>query len=143
MDKRIAIGIAAGAASLAGIAMGAAFVLAVKKNFGKVFGEMQDDVSEQVFTSPDGDNTVKVVFGASETAKGMALVSVTATSEVCTNVLLSLARKGDNLIGCEWTDNNNLKLWIGSTNQKQCCDISFGAKKIVMNYSLQKITSNK
>ena len=142
MDKRIAIGIAAGAAGLAGIAAGAAIVIAVKKNFGKIFGEMQEDACEQVFTSPNGDNTVKVVFGASKTAKGMALVSVTATSQNNTCTMLALARKSDNLLSGEWTDDNNLKLLIGSTNRKQCCDIIFG-KKIVMNYSLQKITTNK
>lgn len=142
MDKRIAIGIAAGAASLAGITMGAAIVLAVKKNFGKIFGEMQDDASEQVFTSPNGDNTVKVVFGASKTAKGMALVSVTATSKEDTYTLLDLARKGNNLLAGEWIDNDHFHLLIGSCSQKQCCDVIFD-EKITIDYSLQRIPSNK
>ena len=143
MDKRIAIGIAAGAASLAGIAIGATVALTVKKNFDKIFGEMQDDVSEQVFTSPDGNNTVKVLFGASQTAKKMALVSVTAKSEKDTCTLLALARKGDNLLSGEWVDNDHLELLIGSCSKKQCCDVDFTGEKLTINYYLRRITPNK
>ena len=142
MDKRIAIGIAAGVASLTGIAVGAAVTLAVKKNFGKLFGEMQDDATEQVFTSPNGDNSVKVLYGASKTAKGMALVSVTATSKENTYTLLDLARKGDNLLAGEWVDNDHFQLLIGSCSQKQCCDVSFD-EKITIDYSLKRIPANK
>ena len=141
MDKRIVIGIAAGVASLAGIAAGAAVALACKKNFGKVFGEMQDDVSEQVFTSPDGNNTVKVSFGASKTAKGMALVCVTATSQDNTYTLLALARKADHLLTGTWADNDHFQLLIGSCSNKQCCDVTFGGKKILTNYYLRRITN--
>ena len=141
MDRRIVIGITAGVASLAGIAAGAAAVIACKKNFGKVFGEMQDDVSEQVFTSPDGNNTVTVSFGASKTAKGMALVGVTATSQDKTYTLLALARKADNLLTGTWTDNDHFQLLIGSCSNKQCCDVTFGGKKIRARYYLRRITN--
>ena len=139
MDKKVIIGVAA--ASIAGVATGAAVALAIKKGFDKVFGEMQDDVSEQVFTSPDGNNSVKVLFGASKTAKGMALVSVTATSQKDNCTLLALARKSDNLLCGEWSDNNNFQLLIGSCSQKQCCDVSFD-EKITINYNLRRITAN-
>ena len=141
MNKKIAISIAAGAASLAGIAMGSALVLVVKKNFRKLFGEMQNDVSEQVFTSPDGNHVVKVLYGASETANGMALVSVTAISENDTDTLLTLERKSNNLLAGEWSDNNNFRLLIGSCSKKQCYDITFGEKKIRSSYYLRRITN--
>ena len=140
MDKRIAIGIAAGVASLAGLAVGAAVALAVKKNFDRVFSEMQNDVSEQVFTSPDGDNTVKVLYGGSKTAKGMALVSVTAKSQKDTCTMLALARKSDKLFAGEWADNDHFQLLIGSGSQKQCCEVSFDGDQIVENYYLRRIT---
>ena len=98
MDKKVAVGIAAGVASLTGITLGATVALAVKRRFGRIFGEMQDDACEQVFTSPDGNNTVKVSFGASKTVKNMDLVGVTSVSENDTNTLLTLVRKGDNFL---------------------------------------------
>ena len=141
MDRRIVLGITAGIASLAGIVAGATIALACKKNFGKLFGEMQDDASEQVFTSPDGNNTVKVAFGASKTAKGMALVCVTATSQENTCTLLALARKADNLLTGTWADNDHFQLLIGSCSNKQCCDVTFGGKKILAKYYLRRITN--
>ena len=136
MNKKVAIGIAAG---VAGLATGAGVALAIKKNFDRIFGEMQNDVSEQVFTSPDGNNSVRVLFGASKTAKRMALVSITAKTQDKDCLMLALARKGDNLITGEWIDNDNFNLWIGSTSKKQCCEISFAGDDIVMNYYLRRI----
>ncbi len=135
MDKKVAIGIAAG---VAGLATGAAVTLAIKKNFDKIFGEMQDDVSEQIFTSPDANNSVKILYGSSKTAKGMALISVNATSNGDTCTLLALARKSDNLFASEWIDNDHFKLLIGSCSRKQCCDVSFD-EKITINYYLKRI----
>ena len=136
MDKKVIAGVAA--ASIAGVAAGAAVALAVKKGFDKIFGEMQNDANEQVFTSPDGNNTVKVVFGSSKTAKKMALVSVAAKSENDECILLALARKGDNLLTGEWIDNDNFQLLIGSCASKQCCDVSFGDEKISACYYWKK-----
>ena len=141
MDKKVIIGITA--ASIAVVATGAAAVLAIKKRFDKVFGEMQDDVDEQIFTSPNGENTVKVLYGASNTAKGMALISITATSKKDSHILLELARKGENLLTGEWVDDDHFKLLIGSCNSKQCYDISFDGEKIATNYSLCKVTAGK
>ena len=142
MDKKVIIGIAtASVAGIAGIAAGAAVTIAMKKKFSKIFGEMQDDVSEQIFTSPDGNNTAKVLYGASSTAMGMALVSVTATSQNDTCTLLDLARKSDNLLVGQWIDNDHFQLLIGSSSKKQSYDISFDGDKIVANYSLRKITA--
>ena len=137
MDKKVAIGIAA--ASVAGLAAGAAITLAIKRNFDKLFGEMQNDVSEQIFTSPDGNNSVKIVYGSSKTAKGMALISVAAKSEKDDCILLALARKSDNLFAGEWSDNNHFQLLIGSCSDKQCCNVSFD-EKITINYYLRRIT---
>ena len=137
MNKKVAIGIAA--ASVAGLAAGAAITLAIKRNFDKLFGEMQNDVSEQIFTSPDGNNSVKIVYGSSKTAKGMALISVAAKSEKDDCILLALARKSDNLFAGEWSDNNHFQLLIGSCSDKQCCNVSFD-EKITINYYLRRIT---
>lgn len=136
VDKKLALGIAAG---VAGFATGAAITLAIKKRFDKIFGEMQDDASEQIFTSPDGNNSVRVLFGASKTAKKMALVSIQAKSEADDCILLALARRGDNLLSGEWSDNNNFELLVGSCSNKQCCNVSFEGGKIVMNYYLKRI----
>lgn len=141
MDKKVAIGIAAGVASLTGITLGATVALAVKRRFGRIFGEMQDDACEQVFTSPDGNNTVKVSFGASKTVKNMALVGVTSVSENDTNTLLTLVRKGDNLLEGKWSDNNNFQLLIGSCSNKQCCDVNFGGEKIQTSYYLRRVAN--
>ena len=136
MDKKVAIGIAAG---VAGLATGAAITLAIKRNFDKLFGEMQDDVSEEIFTSPDGNNSVRVLFGASKTAKKMALVSITAKNEEKDCVMLALARRGDNLLSGEWIDNDHFELLLGSCSKKQCCEVVFD-DTITMNYYLTRIT---
>ena len=136
MNKKVAIGIAAG---VAGLATRAAITLAIKRNFDKLFGEMQDDVSEEIFTSPDGNNSVRVLFGASKTAKKMALVSITAKNEEKDCVMLALARKGDNLLSGEWIDNDHFELLLGSCSKKQCCEIAFD-NDITMNYYLKRIT---
>ena len=139
MDKKIVIGIAAGVASLAGIAMGATLVLVAKKKIGKIFEEMQDDVSEKSFTSPDGNNSVKISFGASKIAQGTALVSVIAQSSKATCTFLPLARKCENFLDGEWIDNDQFQLLIGCGRKKQCYNISFDGDKIVANYSLRRI----
>lgn len=136
MDKKVAIGIAAG---VAGLATGAAVTLAIKRNFDKLFGEMQDDVSEEIFTSPDGNNSVRVLFGASKTAKKMALVSITAKNEEKDCVMLALARRGDNLLSGEWIDNDHFELLLGSSSKKQCYEVAFD-NDITMNYYLTRIT---
>ena len=136
MDKKVAIGIAAG---VAGLATGAAITLAIKRNFDKLFGEMQDDVSEEIFTSPDGNNSVRVLFGASKTAKKMALVSITARNEEKDCMMLALARRGDNLLSGEWIDNDHFELLLGSSSKKQCCEVTFD-NDITMNYYLTRIT---
>ena len=100
---------------------------------------MQDDATEQIFTSPDGKNSVRVLFGASKTAKKMALVSVTAKTEDSDCILLALARRGDNLLAGEWTDDNHFQLLIGSCSKKQCCEVAFD-NDITMNYYLKRIT---
>ncbi len=136
MNKKVAIGIATG---VAGFATGAAITLAIKKKFDKIFGEMQDDVSEEIFTSPDGNNSVRVLFGASKTAKKMALVSITAKNEEEDCTMLALARRGDNLLLGEWIDNDHFELLLGSCSNKQCCDVVFD-DTITMNYYLKRIT---
>ena len=136
MNKKVAIGIAAG---VAGLATGAAITLAIKRNFDKLFGEMQDDVSEEIFTSPDGNNSVRVLFGASKTAKKMALVSITARNEEKDCMMLALARRGDNLLSGEWIDNDHFELLLGSSSKKQCCEVTFD-NDITMNYYLKRIT---
>jgi hypothetical protein len=69
----------------------------------------------------------------------MALVSIQAKSEADDCILLALARRGDNLLSGEWSDNNNFELLVGSCSNKQCCNVSFEGDKIVMNYYLKRI----
>ena len=95
MDKKVAIGIAIGVASVAAGAALTAAAIAVTKKITKIANEMENDKDEQTFTSPDGNNTVTLSYGSSESANGLTHIRVTATAEGkeddCT--LVAFARK--------------------------------------------------
>jgi hypothetical protein len=137
MNKKAIIGITAG---VLGVAAGVAVGIAVKKVVNKIAGEMQSTASEHTFTSPEGNNTVTLECGSSESAKGLTRVRITATSEGkkddCT--LVAFAKKSSTFLEGEWIDNDHFKLFIGSSNRKQCCDVAFVDGKITATYYLCK-----
>ena len=136
MKKTSAIGIIAG--FVAGAAAAVAGALAVDK----VAKEIKSNVSEKTFISPDGDNSVTVSFGSSKTARELACVKIIAESEGKDDSckLIALAKKKEEFLSGEWTDNDHFQLLIGTGKRKQCCDISFEGDQIVANYYLMKIT---
>ena len=145
MDKKVAMGIAIGVGSIAAGAVLTAAAIAVTKTITKIVQEMESDKGEKTFTSPDGNNAVTLVYGSSESAKGLTHIRVTATSEDkeddCT--LVAYARKSPDLFEGEWIDNDHFKLLIGCTNRKQCCDVSFDGGKITATYYLCKVEKGK
>ena len=141
MDKKVAIGIAVG---VAGVTVGAALTaaaIAVTKRINKIAHEMDDDRGECTFTSPNGNNTVTISFGSSESAQSLTHISITAvaTEKENSRSLSAYARKSEDMLTGEWIDNDQFKLLIGSTNRKQCYEITFGEKKIASTYYLCKV----
>lgn len=138
MNKKLIFGITAG---VLGVAAGVAVGVAIKKTVNKIAGEMENDTSEHTFTSPNGNNTVAIECGSSESAKGLTRVRVTATSEGkeddCT--LVAFAKKSSTFLEGEWIDNDHFQLLIGSSKRKQCCDVTFVEGKITATYYLCKV----
>ena len=136
MKKTSVIGIISG--FVAGAAAAVAGALAVDK----VTKEIKSNVSEKIFVSPDGNNSVTVSFGSSKTARELACVKIIAESESKEDSckLIAFAKKKEEFLSGEWTDNDHFQLLIGTGKRKQCCDISFEGDQIVANYYLMKIT---
>ena len=139
MDKKVAIGITAG---VAGVTAGAIVAVAVKTIVDIVSHEMKNDKRECTFISPDGNNTVKLAYGTSQSANGLTKVQITATTEGKEKArkFVAYTRKSPNMLASEWIDNDHFKLLIGSCNHKQCCDVTFGEKRITSAYYLCKVT---
>ena len=129
---------------IAGFAVGTASAIAGRKAYDKVSKEIKDDFSDQVFTSPEGNNAVTLSLGSSESAKGLTCIKVKATSESiddeCKLIVFTL-KKGV-LISGEWSDNGNFRLLIGNGKRKQCCDVSFEEDGINALYYLLKDSEN-
>lgn len=136
MKKASTIGI------IAGFVAGAAAAVAGALTVDKVAKEIKSNVSEKTFISPDGDNSVTVSFGSSKTARELACVKIIAESEGKDDSckLIAFAKKKEEFLSGEWTDNDHFQLLIGTGKRKQCCDISFEGDQIVANYYLMKIT---
>jgi hypothetical protein len=136
MKKSVIIG------SLAGFAVGAVAAVAGKIAVDKVVGEIKQDLGDNVFTSPEGNNTVTLSYGSSDTAKGLTYVKVRATAEGkeddCKLVIFTKKKNDGICISGEWVDNGQFKLLIGSGKRKQCCDVTFGEEQISAVYYLQK-----
>ena len=127
MKKSTVIGIVAGLA--AGIAATVAGTVAVNK----VKKEIKSDLSERIFTSPEGDKTVHVSFGSSKSAKGLTYMRVLATSESCEDTckLSLLARKVPEVFEGAWKDNDHFTLEVGKrAGKRQCCDVTFDEDRI-------------
>ena len=140
MDRKIAIGIALGVAGVAAGAALTAAAIAVTKKITTIAQEMEADGGECTFISPGGNNSVTLAYGSSATANGLTHIELTASAEGKKDCSLSAyARKSSELFESEWIDNNHFKLLIGSTNRKQCYEVTFGEKKIRADYSLCKV----
>ncbi|MBR6740640.1 MAG: hypothetical protein IKM04_06210 [Clostridia bacterium] len=125
---------------IAGFAVGTASAIAGRKAYDKVSKEIKDDFSDQVFTSPEGNNAVTLSLGSSESARGLTCIKVKATSESIDDeckLIIFTFKKGD-IISGEWSDNGNFRLLIGNGKRKQCCDVSFEEDRINALYYLLK-----
>ena len=125
---------------VAGLAAGAAVAVAGKKAVDKIAGEIKADVNEQHFVSPGEDHFVTVSFGASETAKGLAVVKVRASAVGKDNdcKLTALARQGTEFLAGEWLDNDHFALTIGAGKRRPCCDVDFDGDEIEAQYYWMK-----
>ena len=120
---------------VAGAAAGAVGAMA----YDKIAAEIKSDMSEQTFTSPEGNNVVTVSYGSSATAKGLTYIRVKALAaddDDCK--LVVFAKKSPKLFNAEWFDNNHFKLLIGNGKHKQCCDVKFEEANVTANYYLVK-----
>jgi hypothetical protein len=120
---------------LFGLALGIAAASAVAVAVNKISSEMKNEIDEEEFDSPFGNNWIKVSFGSSETAKGLACIKVQAETDSNEDVckLVMLAEK-DAAISYEWEDNEHFKLYVGNGKLKQCCDVVFDIDKITAKY---------
>lgn len=132
MKKNVFLGLIAGAVG------GAAAVFAGKRAVDKISAEIRSDMSEQTFSSPDGRNSVTVSHGSSTTARGLTMLTITASSQTKEDVchLRSLAKKSAQLLSGWWQDSDHFTLLIGS-KRRQCCDVDFTGEEIVIRYSLR------
>ncbi|MBR6657843.1 MAG: hypothetical protein IKL18_06715 [Oscillospiraceae bacterium] len=130
MKKGVMFGLGAGIAALA-----TAAVLA-----GKISKEIKDDLIEEEFDSPFGNNWIKISMGSSGLAKGLMYIKVSAecdsNEDVCKLVILA---EKDAAISMVWEDNEHFLLLVGGGKRKQCCDVVFDIKNITMKYYPVKI----
>ena len=123
-----------------GVAVGTAAAITTKK----IVKEIKGDLTDKDFVSPDGNNTVTLSFGTSETARGLTYIKVNATSsskeDSCK--LIAFAIRKDDFLHGEWSDNDHFKLLIGCGKRKQCCDVNFEEDQIVAHYYLVKDSQN-
>lgn len=124
---------------LFGIALGIAAASAVAVAVSKISNEMKNGFDEEEFDSPFGNNWIKVSFGSSETAKGLACIKIRAETDSNEDVcrLVMLAEK-DAALSYEWEDNEHFKLFVGKGKIKQCCDVVFDIDKITARYYMVK-----
>ena len=130
---------------IAGFAAGAAAAIAGKLAVDKVVGEIKNELTEQSFVSPDGNNHVTLSYGFSETAKGLTYIKIEASAEGKKDVckLIVFAKKHEDLFEGEWVDNDKFALLIGGGKRKQCCDVSFNGEQIVARYYMTKVSSER
>lgn len=135
MSKGIVLGVAAG------FAAGAAAAVAGKILVDKIVCEIKGDLEEQTFTSPNGENTVTMSFGSSQTARGLTYIRVKAFSQAVKDEckLVLLARGNEGLFVAEWIGDDTFKLLIGKGKRRQCCEVTFAEDKITAQYYLQKM----
>ena len=125
--------------SIFGLAVGIAALAATAVTVNKVSKEMKENLAEEIFDSPFGNNWVKISCGSSETAKGLICIKIQAETDsnedICRLVLLA---EKDAALSYEWEDNEHFKLFIGNGKRRQCCDVVFDIAKIRANYYIVK-----
>ena len=123
---KLAIGIAAGAATAAAV--------------GKISKEIKNGLTVEEFDSPFGDNWVTVSRGSSKSAKGLTYIKVKAEcdskEDVCKMVFF--AGKDAEISGI-WDGNTFFRLEVGSGKHRQHCDINFDEKEITAQYYPVKV----
>ena len=126
--------------AVVGVAAGAAAAILGKAAVDKVKKEIQSEMGEQCFVSPEGDNMVTVSYGSSKTARGLTYLRVTATAESADDSckLILFTRKMPESFDTQWEDNDHFKLLVGNGKRKQCCDISFDGDSLIARYYLGK-----
>ncbi|MBE6553133.1 MAG: hypothetical protein E7666_02205 [Ruminococcaceae bacterium] len=124
----------------ASVAVGVSAAIVGKMLVGKVVSEIQGEMLERSFHSPQGDHCVTLTYGASQTAKGLTYIKIQATAEGSADCckLIVFAKEGADLFTVTWLDNDHLQLQIGSGARKQCCDVSFEEEQINARYYLSK-----
>ncbi len=134
MKKRTVFGLAAG------IIAGTTAVLALKSAVDKISEEIKNDLTEEEFDSPLGNNWIKISLSSSETAKGLTCIKIQAETDsnedACKLVIFT---KKDAALSYEWEDNEHFRLLAGNGKYKQCCDVSFAIEEITARYYLTKI----
>ena len=130
MKKSVLLG------AMIGFAVGAAAAVAGKITFDKVACEMKTDMGELRFASPNEDHLVTFSYGSSQTAKGLTLIRILATSKTTEEVckLSLLAKAAPQSPDAEWIDNDHFKLRFGNGKRRQCCDISFDPDRMTAKY---------
>lgn len=125
-----------------GFVVGAATAVAGAVAVDKVSREIKEDLNEYSFTSPDCNNIVTLSKGSSETAKGLTVIKIKATTEGKEDEckLVMLAGKNAEILSGEWTDNDHFELIVGKGKRLQCCDVSFDEEEIKALYYFKKIT---
>ncbi len=130
MKKSVLFGLTAG---LAAASAAAVFV-------GKISKEIKNDLVEEEFDSPFGNNWIKFSMGSSESAKGLMYIKVQAecdsNEDICKLVLFA---EKDAAVSMVWEDNEHFLLLAGNGKRKQCCDVAFDIKNITMKYYPVKI----
>ena len=139
MKKKVVAGM------IVGFALGTAATVAGVIAISKIVKEIKNDLEEESFISPEGNNLVTVTYGSSNFAKGLTFIKVRGIAEEGKNdcKLIAFARRNAEIFSGEWEDNEHFKLVIGNGKFKQHCDVSFEGDKINALYYLHKIKADK
>ena len=139
MKKQTVIGL------IIGITLGTAATIAGIIAVRKIVKEIKNDLEEESFISPNGDNLVTLTYGSSDFARGLTFIKVRGMSEGGKDdcKLIAFAKRNSKLFSAEWADNAHFNLVIGNGKVKQHCDVSFEGRKINALYYLHKINVGK
>ncbi|MBE6953016.1 MAG: hypothetical protein E7452_05635 [Ruminococcaceae bacterium] len=130
---------------VAGYTAGVMATVAGSSALKKIVKEIKNDLhNERTFVSPDGDHRVELLYGSSETAKGLTYIKITVSTENghgCKLVVLS--RKCGDFVNavCEWFDNDHFRLLVGNGKHRQCWDVNFDGEDVAAYYHIQKVDS--
>lgn len=139
MKKQTVIGL------VVGITLGTAATVAGVLAVRKIVKEIKNDLQEESFISPEGNNVVTVTYGSSSFAKGLTFIKVRGIAEEGKDdcKLIAFTRKNYEMFSGEWADNDHFNLVIGKGKVKQHFDVTFEGDKINAVYYLHKIKMGK